>query len=305
MSTNIDTSECFMCRGEPRYWHTVNDWDIVRCPECGTAWLDPMPTEEELKKMYEAYYLKYPGRSIESDLFKSLKAHYSGINKKRLKHLTTIAGSALYGKRLLDIGSANGLFMKDASEMGMIVEGIEISHTEAEESRQLVPSATVYEKVLEDLNLPSAHYDVVTGWDVLEHVTDQRRFMKELRRIMKPGGIFAASTINVKGLNRIIFRDRWGFFIPPEHVVFYSAPALKMWFEKSGWDMRRLKTFYAPQLTLQGLMLMTQKSQHVQGFNTPTNMAILRAKKLVAGAINAPLQHTELGDILEFYAQAT
>jgi len=294
-------TKCFVCSSYVQDWVTVNNYTIKRCPACKTGILDPIPNEATLQAYYDEYFDKYPQRSVEHNNFKKLERHYTKIDEQRLDRMEKALGKKLIYAHLLDIGCANGLFMKNAQERGMSVEGIEICEAEARQAHDLT-TATIHASVLEKLDLPSNYYDAVTGWDVFEHVPDPQKFIKEIHRILKPGGVVGLATINVAGLNRVVFGERWGFFIPPEHTVYYDVQAMKRWFHDNDFTVKRVRTYYAPQLSWQGLSLLLRKDEQVIGFNTPESKLLLTIKKIVAGIINFPLQFTKYGDIIELYA---
>ena len=88
---------------------------------------------------------------------------------------------------LLDIGCGHGYFMKLASDEGWKVEGIEISDSAAEYAKSNF-GFTVHTKQLGELGL-SSRYDVVTLWTVLDVLPSPLEELKEIYRILKPGGI--------------------------------------------------------------------------------------------------------------------
>jgi SAM-dependent methyltransferase len=90
--------------------------------------------------------------------------------------------------RLLDIGCGHGYFMKLASEWGWETEGVEISEAAREYAKQKF-GFNVYGRPVGELSLPEGSYDVVTLWGVLDVLPDPLAELKEIYRILKPGGI--------------------------------------------------------------------------------------------------------------------
>jgi 2-polyprenyl-3-methyl-5-hydroxy-6-metoxy-1,4-benzoquinol methylase len=112
------------------------------------------------------------------------------------------------GTTLLDIGCGEGFFLSNASQAGYTGKGIEISQNAAAYARKefgLDVKATSFE----ELRFPENYFDVITLWQVLEHVPYPLMVLKEVHRILKPGGLLATSTPNIEGILAKIFRRRW------------------------------------------------------------------------------------------------
>lgn len=90
--------------------------------------------------------------------------------------------------RLLDVGCGFGYFIKAAATDGWTCEGIEISHAAIEHARGRL-DLKIYDKPLTELGLPSESYNAVTMWGVLDVLPDPAADLKEVARILQPGGI--------------------------------------------------------------------------------------------------------------------
>ena len=106
--------------------------------------------------------------------------------------------------RLLDIGTGPGILLEIAAKAGWLVEGIEPSKAGAERARQLT-GYTVYEGILEEIDLPSESYDAVTIIDVLRHVQDPCVFLQCARKLVRSGGVLVIRE-NYRAMSR---RSRW------------------------------------------------------------------------------------------------
>jgi len=110
------------------------------------------------------------------------------------------AGLALKGVSLIDIGCGAGLFAEPMSRLGADVVGvdpaeaaIEAARTHAEETgaRLAYRAATV-----EDMAAEQRRFDVVSAMEVIEHAADPQKFVAAAASLIKPGGLFLASTLN-------------------------------------------------------------------------------------------------------------
>jgi 2-polyprenyl-3-methyl-5-hydroxy-6-metoxy-1,4-benzoquinol methylase len=112
------------------------------------------------------------------------------------------------GTRLLDIGCGEGFFLFNASKAGYSARGIEISQDVAEYARREF-GLDVEAKSFEELRFKDDCFDVVTLWQVLEHMPYPLMVLKEIHRILKPGGLLVASTPDIEGILARMLRRRW------------------------------------------------------------------------------------------------
>jgi ubiquinone/menaquinone biosynthesis C-methylase UbiE len=89
--------------------------------------------------------------------------------------------------RIIDVGSGQGFFLHLCSKQGWRVWGVEINR-ELAEGTQRNYGIEVFLGDLEQARYPSDSFDVVTFWNVLDHLVDPRRTLKEAFRILRPGG---------------------------------------------------------------------------------------------------------------------
>ena len=139
------------------------------------------------------------------------------------------------GGRLLDVGCSTGEFLEMASQTGKyIIDGIDISSAAAR-----VASARLRINIFAGTvdNIPAApeSYDVVTAWEVIEHMAEPAKFLRTIWRLLKPGGLLCLSTPNTNKIrNRIPGKQRDIFFIPPEHLFYFNGRNLRILATKSG-----------------------------------------------------------------------
>lgn len=123
--------------------------------------------------------------------------------------------------RLLDIGCGTGLFVDVAGELGYEAHGIEPSRWAAESARH--KGLKVNTGVFGDAIFPDAHFDAVTLWSVLEHVSSPVETLHSVRRILKPGGVIGIVVPKREGFYAKWFPDR--FFIRM-HVSYFTEKTL-------------------------------------------------------------------------------
>ena len=148
--------------------------------------------------------------------------------------------------RLLDIGCGTGGFLKYAQGLGMETFGFDASRAQVEYAKKEFPNvrcAYIPSEYIRVLGMTGLRFDVVTMWDVLEHVRNPLEFLRDVHDILRPGGLFFASIPNGKAMlwkRRIqsllgVCRDPdWA---PWEHVFYYTMKSLNDYVRMAGFQV--------------------------------------------------------------------
>jgi 2-polyprenyl-3-methyl-5-hydroxy-6-metoxy-1,4-benzoquinol methylase len=145
---------------------------IVRCRQCGLVYRNIRQPGETTRRHYEKEY--FP-----QDLSAGRKTIFS-------HYLRLIDGFRKYN-RILDVGSGHGSFLRLCASNGWECHGVEISQKATEFARHEF-GLTIFNGPLGDAHYPDEFFDVVTLWNVLDHLTDPGHALKEIHRILRPGG---------------------------------------------------------------------------------------------------------------------
>jgi 2-polyprenyl-3-methyl-5-hydroxy-6-metoxy-1,4-benzoquinol methylase len=167
----------------------------VKCKNCHLIYMNPI---EKVSKTNE-YYSR-----AKNNHAPTIRESYLKTAKSQLRLIQKYSS----GTSLLDVGCAQGFFLFNASKAGYITKGIEISQDAAEYARREF-DLDVEAKPFEELRLPENRFDVVTLWQVLEHVPYPLMILNEVHRILKPGGLLVVSTPNIEGIPAKVLRKRW------------------------------------------------------------------------------------------------
>lgn len=176
---------------------------IVECSGCSTVRRAQLVGGQAAQEMYDDQDY------LDSPFFARLKvgAPREGepftMYKRALDRLERRFKTQSPRRRLLDVGCSFGAFLELAAERGFECEGVELSRPAAKYAREQ-RGLTVHVSTLETAALPAASFDVITLWDVIEHLDDPLTTLAELRRILTPDGVLLVFTINQKSLiNRV------------------------------------------------------------------------------------------------------
>jgi 2-polyprenyl-6-hydroxyphenyl methylase/3-demethylubiquinone-9 3-methyltransferase len=126
----------------------------------------------------------------------------------------------LEGLSLLDIGCGAGLLAEPLSRLGALVTGLDPAANSIEIARAHAEATgaelTYVAGTVEDLAQSRKKFDVVLAMEVVEHVNDVGGFVRSAASLLRPGGLFALST-----LNRTLksFTHRWEQFVTPDELA--------------------------------------------------------------------------------------
>jgi SAM-dependent methyltransferase len=177
--------------------------DYWRCGRCSFRFATPDVNPNLTKTLsgYEEAYLQYlsddPGDGVN---FESLCGWMEEF-------------AALDGKRLLDVGAGSGKLVRFLRSRGVDAKGIEPSRALFDRFLQGDPAFAC--ATLDDLHAPDQPpFDVITAFDVIEHVPDPVGFLSGIERLLAAGGICFVSTPDVESLVARAFGRRWHFYYP-------------------------------------------------------------------------------------------
>jgi 2-polyprenyl-3-methyl-5-hydroxy-6-metoxy-1,4-benzoquinol methylase len=203
---------------------TSAGYAIARCSSCGHLFVSQNVEDEILDQAYrEKYYAAAdagPSAGY-ADYLGNMERRMEGF-RSRLHDILRYTGSS---GTLLDFGCAVGLFVKVANDEGWHAVGYERSRWAADYGRRVFG---VDIKLASDEADPfsEASFDVITMWDVIEHVQHPRSIMSLVRKWLKEGGIVALNTVNASSLGARLAGTRWRHFAPPHHLQFFSRRSL-------------------------------------------------------------------------------
>lgn len=153
------------------------------------------------------------------------------------------------GKTLFDIGAATGVFLNLARARGWSVSGVEVSRVASQTARE--KGLQVYTGTLDEgLSMFPESIDVVTMWDVLEHLMNPTQTIASVHRVLKPGGILAITTPDSSSAVARLFGLHWHLVVPPEHLILFGRTSLRVLLEHAGFTVCKV-TRVGKRFTLQ------------------------------------------------------
>ncbi len=162
----------------------TNIGNIVRCKKCGLFYRNPRLSDRDEKDKYKHQIYDESCGIVEDKTKKEI--FVSILNK--LEH---------HKGKILDIGCADGYFLALARERGWEPYGIEISDFLLRKARESLGGKQIIGVPLKMANFPPNSFDVISMWDVLDHLTDPLGELKEIGRILKKKGLLIIRVRNM------------------------------------------------------------------------------------------------------------
>ena len=200
------------------------------CIETGTIFANPRPTPNTLNKFYSSakssnyWYNQFFLPKLQSRINKTIKP----------KALFLINNFPQYKrKKILDIGSGAGFFLKEIKKKWLKGNffALEPSSLMAQKCRDL--NILVYESTIENFKT-NKKFDVITSFELFEHVFDPYIFLKKIYNILNKNGILYFTTLNGKGFDIQLLKENSNSIYPPYHINFFNINSLKIILKKVG-----------------------------------------------------------------------
>ncbi|HEY6805810.1 MAG TPA: class I SAM-dependent methyltransferase [Pyrinomonadaceae bacterium] len=217
---------CVVCDGNNlgRYTNPVVariPYQFLNCRDCDYIFVLP-PTDA--KTIYEEHTIP--------DL---------GVEEWNNHYLALINKHAEAKGKLLEIGFGTASFLKLAHDDGWEVYGADLSTPQVEHARNNLHLPNISLGTIEELAYPDEFFDVVAGFNFLEHVPDPRQSLAEIRRILKPGGLLALMCPNIAGVFHWLMPELLGAndplqitWVPPHHLSYFNKTNLRLLVDSCG-----------------------------------------------------------------------
>jgi SAM-dependent methyltransferase len=187
---------------------------ILRCRKCKFGFRQLRSSPEQLRNLY---------KQMDPRVYKS---ETEGRKRTANKHLEIVLRYIRSGS-LLDIGCASGLFLLHALEAGWEVTGIEPNEKLCEQARAALGARGEVRCATLELAGLETSFDVATLWDVLEHVPDPVAFLRDCRRLLRPGGWLFINVPDLDSVEARIMGRRWPLLLP-EHLNYFNRQSLNV-----------------------------------------------------------------------------
>jgi len=207
------------------------DYCMVRCLRCGFIYQNPRPAQQELLNAYQTY-LPETEEEIEA---------WGRMMEPVFRRGADLIERHISQGRLLDVGSGYGFFLALMQSRGWEVMGLEVSPTGADYGRKRW-GLSILPQPWERALFPEGEFDVVTAFYVIEHLPDPLAFLREVHRIVRPGGMILLRYPHTTPIKAILslMRIRNRLYHLPFHLSDFSPRTMRRALEQS--EFRGIET---------------------------------------------------------------
>ena len=189
--------------------------ELWRCRECKSGFIQYAVTKEDAECLYE--------KSNSSARWASSKRFEDQKTEDIASIMKDIFSSA---QSVLDIGCNTGELLDYAKSFDCSTYGLEVSKPSA-----LICSGKGH-NIISGLDTCDHRYDVITAFDVIEHLHEVNEFLEKCSKALTPSGKLVLLTGNFNSLPARLARNKWWYIAHPEHIIFPSLhffSALEHW----------------------------------------------------------------------------
>lgn len=248
MTMDWETTPCLVCgstQATPRF--SLKDWacelpgdfQLVQCSACGHLYQTPRPTQAAIGAYYPDDYQPF-WRAIDSEpqAWKRVLRRWQW--RSRCQQITRLRA----GGALLDVGASTGIFLNEMRRYGhWQVAGVEFNQQAAQYARDTF-QVEMFAGQVEDAPWPPQSFDVITLWDVLEHLPDPKTALLKIRELLKPDGYLIFSVPNAGGLDTALFGRYWIGLDAPRHMSVFTLAGLERLLTSAGYRIERAYCYY-------------------------------------------------------------
>jgi 2-polyprenyl-3-methyl-5-hydroxy-6-metoxy-1,4-benzoquinol methylase len=243
--------ECDLCgsnKQDLRY--RFRELEVIKCKGCGLVFINEGAEKFAPRTLYSTEYFNERGEYF-------LQVHDKNVTEVSGEHIESfreglkLIQGIKQGGRLLDLGCAVGIFLALAKEDGWDVSGVDISDYAVSCARKRCKTEKVYAGELTDAHFSKGSFDVITMWDVVEHLAHPVATLREVHRVLKDDGVLLLDTPNEESLIRnvayTIYRLLGGRIVYPAiklyhsyHLYYFSGKTLQRLLDQVGFDLIKM-----------------------------------------------------------------
>lgn len=220
-------TDCLVCQSPhlkrlERYY--AKDY-LVQCQNCGFVFAEKIPSPQDLEAYYEGY-----GRND----------YLSPLTVKRYEELLQSWEPYRQTNRILDVGCGIGYFLETAKAKGWEVYGTEYTDRAVEICAS--KGIAMQKGELNPDLYASESFDIITSFEVIEHINNPREEIAKFYRLLRRGGVVYITTPNFNSTLRYYLQEHYNVIAYPEHLSYYTPATLRRLMETMGFKKVWIKT---------------------------------------------------------------
>lgn len=224
MTTGLAARACPVCGGaHAKPLFARDGFDLVECSSCQLVFVARDPATIDFQQLYGESYYRGGHDAVFSD-YTGQEAARRRSARRKLWALRHLPPRIARGGRLLDVGCAAGFFLAEA-QAHYEVQGVELSAWSSAYAREQL-GLKVFTGTLAQAQLPASAFDVITLWDVIEHVPDPVALLADAARVLTANGRLVLTTGDWGSAYAQRQGVQWHLMTPPWHLTMFSRATL-------------------------------------------------------------------------------
>lgn len=230
--SGVSIPPCRVCqRHRTSLYFTHRGFRLIKCEDCSTVFSLDEPDLRRIEQHFSSEY--FLGGQVEyADYVSEESAHRAQARR----YLDVMHALGVHGSSLFDIGCAAGFFLDEARGAGWTVAGCDVSEAAVAYARGTLGLEVVRGDFLEATSQGSV-YDVVTAFNVFEHLPRPRVVAARLSSIVRHGGHVILETWDHQSWAARALGRRWHQWDPPFVPYYYTRRSLETLFQPGEWRM--------------------------------------------------------------------
>jgi len=258
-----------------QYKTTYQDFQWEQCSVCMHCYINPIPIEEELERIYPKSLKNYRDFDEKPGIAFGVK---NLLDANRLKKI--ICNIKSDEGRFLDVGCAAGMLLdvvKNNCPKISIFHGIEISEEAGERANS--KGYNVQISTIENAKIPENYYDLITMQQVIEHVHNPKAVLEKLHKSLRAGGQLVMDTPLMGSWDQMLFsQGYWEGYHIPRHFNIWTVHGMSRMLKEANFSkikyIKRIKPVHWT-LSIQNWAIATQKPSWIIDFFNIRNPFLL------------------------------
>ena len=230
----LEEVACGLCGGDRRRLNfTDGPFSVVTCEDCDLTYVTPRLKDGHLiDEVYDEGY--WSSDSAKDRGYSDYRADAPLYLRTYRRRVSVIRRHFARPGRVLDVGCAAGYFLKVMQEEGWEVTGVEPSDAIRPQAAERLGAERVRGGLLHEQGFEDGSFDLITLWDVIEHIPDFVGALEEVRRLLAPGGKLLIETQNVASRAARVLGKKWQHYKHAEHIYHFNPATLRVALERAG-----------------------------------------------------------------------
>lgn len=210
---------------------------FVMCKSCGLVYVNPQADSEKLRSWYE--HCKSADMWVDMVLQSNQQLEF---DRKKFVDCCDVLERVNNGPgNVIDVGCSLGNFLEVARDRGWETLGLELNQKAVKHATETL-GLDVRPQLLHEADLKENSFDVLSLWEVLEHVPDPDGLLKDCYKYIRKGGTISILVPNRNALSAMIMQEHCSCFGGRNHLWYFSEDVLTALLEKNGFTVYKEET---------------------------------------------------------------